>query len=469
MHQLTPSEAALLSAETNTNLGHQSLCLELADAPDGSSLSIDALRSTIEANLHHAPSLRRRVRHVPFELDSPWWIEDPHFDLDYHVRHLAVPGAKDPDALDQLLARLHERPLDRSRPLWELYLIENPDGPSNVFVKVHTVVIEELGPLGPLWPVLAHPKRDLENLAPETWRPDMLPSDSDLVIKALWSIVRSPVRSTRHMIEATQRLPIVGGFARAVTGAISSTIHPIEAARNDRPVPRTWFNRPVGAHRRVARVTLPVEELKSVRRSTDVRFHDVLLAVISGSVRHWLIVNDSLPTAPIVALTPLLVAGEQEELGAALVPLATEMHDALGRLESINESMSELTLEIEPQSAEAITNRAGTPSTLAGKASVLLLTTGAGLRLMPPFNIYLVNIPGRSEGTIEGFEIAHEHVMCPLIDGIGLSISAISHDDQVDVTFVADRDLVPDLDVLAMRLGVELYLLRQQATAAAIA
>ena len=176
MHQLSPSEAVLLAAETNTNLGHQSLCLELADGPDGTTLSIARLRAVIEENLHHAPSLRRRVRHVPLELDAPWWIEDPHFDLDYHIRHLAVPGAKDPDALDQLLARLHERPLDRSRPLWELYLIENPDGPSNVFVKVHAVLIEELGTLGPLGPVLANPTRDLEDLAHKSWRPDMLPA-----------------------------------------------------------------------------------------------------------------------------------------------------------------------------------------------------------------------------------------------------------------------------------------------------
>jgi diacylglycerol O-acyltransferase len=99
-------------------------------------------------------------------------------------------------------------------------------------------------------------------------------------------------------------------------------------------------------------------------------------------------------------------------------------------------------------------------------ASVLLLTSGAGLRMMPPFNVYLVNIPGRNEGTIDGFEITREHVMCPLIDGVGLSVSAISHDDRVDVTLVADRDLVPDLEVLADRLEVEIDLLRRAVTSA---
>ena len=260
MHQLTPSENALLTAETNTNLGHQSLCLELAPDADGEHLTLARLRAVIEESLHLAPSLRRRVRHVPLALDDPWWIEDPHFDLDYHIRHLAVPGSSDPDAMEQLLARLHERPLDRNRPLWELYLIENPDGASNLFVKVHIVLIEELGPMGPLSPVLASPETAFDVPASRSWRPDMVPTDSDLLIKAAWSTCRSPIRTARHVLNASRRIPIIGEVARLALAAASSTVHPVEKARNDRPVPRVSFNRTVGAHRRVARLTLSVDQ-----------------------------------------------------------------------------------------------------------------------------------------------------------------------------------------------------------------
>ena len=256
MHQLSPSEAALLAAETNTNLGHQSLCLELAPDSDGRHLTFAALRSVIEQSLHRAPSLRRRVRHVPLELDHPWWIEDPHFDLDYHIRHLAVPGASDRDALEQLLGRLHERPLDRNRPLWELYLIENPDGASVLFVKVHVVLIEELGTLGPLSPVLGGPDAGVDDWQNGVWRPDMMPTDSDLLIKATWSTLRNPFRSGRHLLQAYQRIPVVGEVARLILASSNSRTHPVERARNDQPVPRVSFNRTVGAHRRVARVTL---------------------------------------------------------------------------------------------------------------------------------------------------------------------------------------------------------------------
>jgi len=459
MHQLTPSETALLTTETNTNLGHQSLCLELAPDSDGQHLTLSRLRSVIEESMNRAPSLRRRIRHVPLELDDPWWIEDPHFDLDYHIRHLAVPGASDPDALEQLLARLHERPLDRNRPLWELYLIENPTGASILFVKVHIVLIEELGPLGPLSPVLAGPGVGLDDPQNRTWRADMLPTDSDLLIKAAWSTLRSPIRSGRHLLEAYRRIPVIGEAARLVLAASNSSMHPVERARNDRPVPRVSFNRTVGSHRRVARVTLSVDRLREIRRQRDVRFHDVLLTVISGALRHWLILNDQLPSEPLVALTPLLVDGESDELGAALVPLATHRHNPLRRLDEINASMSELTLELEPQSATSISNRVGAPSALAGTASRLLLTTGAGLRMMPPFNVYVVSIPGRDEGPLAGHDIVREHVICPITDGCGLSISAISHDHRVDVTLVADRDMITDLEVLAERLEIELDLL----------
>ncbi|MEO1057813.1 MAG: wax ester/triacylglycerol synthase domain-containing protein [Actinomycetota bacterium] len=457
MHQLSPSESELLAAESVTNLGHQSLVLELDDNRDGERITLDRLRAAIESSLHLVVGLRRRVVEVPLGLDDPWWIEDPHFDLDYHIRHLAVPGSSDPHALEQLLARLHERPLDRNRPLWELYLIENPDGPTNIFVKVHIVLIEELGPLGPLAPVLAGTPTDLDQARPARWQPDMVPTDSELLVKAAWSLGRSPTRAARHVLGGISRVPLLGEVSRLVLASARSRSHPIELARNDRAVPRVSFNRTVSAHRRVARVTLPLDRLRDIHRMREVRFHDVLLTVISGALRHWMVLNDELPSEPLVALTPLLVDSDgDDELGAALVPLATHRHDALQRLADVSDAMSQLTMDIDPKSATDIARRAEPPSALAGTAARLLVTTGAGLRLLPPFNVYVVNIPGRDEGPIAGHPIVREHAMVPIVDGIGLSISAISHDDRVDLTLVADRDLVPDLRMLADRFEIEL-------------
>jgi hypothetical protein len=141
------------------------------------------------------------------------------------------------------------------------------------------------------------------------------------------------------------------------------------------------------------------------------------------------------------------------------VPIATQRHDPLQRLDDINASMSELTLEIDPEPVKRISDRPGAPTVLAGLASRLLLTTGPSTRMMPPFNVYIVSVPGHDVGEIDGHHIVREHVMCPLVDGTGLSVCAISHDQRVDVTLVADRDLVPDLEVIADWLEVELELL----------
>ena len=168
-------------------------------------------------------------------------------------------------------------------------------------------------------------------------------------------------------------------------------------------------------------------------------FHDVLLTVISGALRHWLIVNDELPSEPLVALTPLLVDAESDELGAALVPLATHRHDPLQRLEDINSSMSELTLELDLEllSAKSITNRTSAPSVLAGAAARLLLTTGAAADAAVQ---RLHREHPRPDQVRSPARASSADAMCPITDGVGLSISAISHDHRVDITLVADRE-----------------------------
>ncbi|WP_420453506.1 wax ester/triacylglycerol synthase domain-containing protein [Ilumatobacter sp.] len=453
MHQLSRRETALLGAESITNLGHYSLYVELDHDDDGATMTFPRLRTLIEEHLHLAPSLRRRLREVPLELDEAWWIEDPHLDLDFHVRHVAVPGAGDPGALEALIGRLHERALDRNRPLWELYLIDLPDDRRGLFIKVHVVLTDTLGPLGPLTPALGS-QLDAEPRPP--WRPDMVPSDTDLLIKAAWSNVRHPFRSWRRSLRAVQRLPVVGRAAFVAANVWSAPAHPVERARRDQPVPRTSFNRPIGPHRRVARVELPVETIQRVHRELGVRFHDVLLGVISGSLRHWLVVHDELVADPLVALTPLLVDRSRNELGAALVPIATQRHDAVHRVEEISAALDEIAEHMSPRTVQEIRAGDGIPTGLAGIASQMLVTTSPNLRFMPPFNVYVVNVPGDEFTEIDGFPIVSKHALCPIIDGIGLSVSAISLGGSVHVTLVSDRDQVGDLQTIADQMGVEL-------------
>lgn len=492
MHQLSRREAGLLAAETVNNIGHHSLYLELASDEDGNVLSVSRLREMLTSRLHQAPSLRRRIREVPLGLDHPWWIEDPHFDLNYHVRHIAVPGASDPDALEQLLGRLHERPLDRSRPLWELYLIDHPGGKRSLFFKVHVVISDAMGPLGALTPVLVSDvverigsttaktntintadtfglasqeldEGEIDGYATDRWRADMVPTDSDLLIKAGWSTLHDPVRAGLRTLDLAQRVPVIGRLALLAVNAVSRVPHPVEKTRGDHPVPRTAFNRTLGSHRAVAQTTLDMGRLRQAHKQNNARFHEVFLGMIAGAVRHWLQAHDDETSESLVALTPLLLdpdaVNPADRLGAALVPIGTNEADPKRRLIKIGIALDDVIDQLGPRSVPDIRASGALPSALAGVASQMLLTTNPNLRLMPPFNLYVVNIPGLDGLMVDRFAVTAQHALCPLIDGIGLSVSAISLGDQIHVTFVADSDLVDDLGSMATQLERELELL----------
>lgn len=160
MHQLTSREAELLAAETPTNLGHTSLLVELDHhrVKLADRFTFEGLRRRMNDRIHLVPAFRRRVYRVPLNLDRPWWLEDPHFDLDYHLRHSGVPvgatEAEDEHNFTSLIARLHERPLDRSRPLWEMYLIDRQSRSPVLFVKIHHVLIDGVTGLDVLAPLV---------------------------------------------------------------------------------------------------------------------------------------------------------------------------------------------------------------------------------------------------------------------------------------------------------------------------
>ena len=456
MHQLTAREAELLAAETATTFGHHSLYVELeAAAADGTMLSFDRLMEMLQQRLHMVPALRRSIRRVPFELDLPWWIEDPNFDLDYHVRHIAVPGRADPGALDQLLGRLHERALSRSHPLWEIYLIDLPDGVAGLFIKVHHVLIVGEVSLDLLAVLACEPS---PRPAAQWRRRDLVPAESDLLIRAGWSFLRSPLRSFSRAGKAAKAIPLIG--RSTLFGILAPWIAPtgtFELPDSDQPVPRVSFNRTIGSHRRVARVSISVHDVRALRTHFDVRFNDVILALVAGSLRQWLLIHDELPLDPLVALTPFVVSSQPDPVAAALVPLATHRHDRVERLREIGETTALLRGRVTPRSTESIRGVFEAAPALAALASRLIVRTGAFTRLMPPFNVYVVNARGGvADSVIDGHRVIHEYPLSTLVDGTGLSVGLTSHGDVVDICFVSDRELVPDIEILASRLEAEL-------------
>jgi diacylglycerol O-acyltransferase len=256
-------------------------------------------------------------------------------------------------------------------------------------------------------------------------------------------------------------LPVIGRVN--VLGFLAPWATPsgaVELPSSHVVAPRASFNRTISSHRRVAFTSLPLNEIKALHQKHDVRFNDVVLALVSGMLRHWLVLHDELPAEPLVALTPLLVDSIDEPLGTALVPLATHRHEPVERMVEISEAMAELTADIKARPVEAIRSMYEAAPAVASLASRLIVRTGAFTRLLPPFNVYVVNVPGGDEiPTVDGVELVHQYPLSTLVDGTGLSISVMSHGDVVDFSFVADRDLVPDLNKMAERIPVELDVL----------
>lgn len=459
MHQLTAREAELLAAESATNLGHTALMVELdTGSTKGPEVTLDWLRDRMTDRLHLLPGFRRRVYRVPMNLDRPWWLEDPNFDLDYHLRHVGVPGSDD-DGLASLIARLHERPLDRSRPLWEMYLIDRTGENPVLFVKMHHVLVDGVTGLDVLAPLVDGVDIDHDDV-PVKNRSDRLPEDSDLLIKAGWSMAKSPWRMVNLAARGISAVPVLGRVN--VLGPLAPWATPGGAVEvhADQAAPRVSFNRTIGPHRRVAFASLPVEAVKDLHQKHDVRFNDVILALVAGTLRHWLVLHDELPSEPLVALSPVLVDSVDEPLGTALVPLATHRHEPIERLLEIAEATALLTDDLEAKPVEAIRSMYEAAPAVASLASRLMVRTGAFTRLMPPFNVYVVNVPGGGEApTVDGIPLAHQFPLSTLVDGTGLSVSVMSQGETVDFSFVADRDLVPDLQDMAERLPVELEIL----------
>ncbi len=456
----------LLSAESNTNLGHTSVYAVL-DGSETADFGFDLLLAGLKARLAQVPELTYRVREVPLRLDRPWWEPDPNFDLGYHVRHIGVPASGRGDVAIKelaLLARLHERPINRNRPLWELYLIDRPDGRSGLFVKVHHALVDGVTGLDLVDPLTSSNLEALEQADDDdagaksrTTAPDTL-SDGDLLRRAALSQATSPYNWGRLGVSLARNIPVVGSqILPTLAAQWASPSGDVEVESGEHVVPRLSFNRSLGPNRRVAVGTLAVDDVRKVRQRLSVRFNDVLLASVGGGLRRWLLDRSELPIESVVALAPILVDATDQPLGTALVSLQTDVDDPVSRVHKVHETMAALAEQMGAQSVDAIRKLYQASPSVAAMAARLVARTSAASRFHPPFNVVVVSVPGSTSPlSILGAKVDHRWALPSLVDGCGLAICILSRDTSVDVSVVADRDLVPDVNELAAAIVSEL-------------
>jgi diacylglycerol O-acyltransferase / wax synthase len=466
MHQLTPLDAQFLAIETSRTYGHVGgLAIYDPSTAPGGQLGIPELCGLVSQRLHMLPPFRWRLVGVPLGLDLPYWTEDEDFDLDFHIRESAVPPPGGDRQLANTVARIFARPLDRSRPLWELYLIHGLEGGRvALLTKVHHAVVDGVSG-NEILSVLLDPSpegREIEP-PPEDGPARRGPGELEMLGRGLAGLARQPLRALRSAPTALPNLtelpganafPGVPALSRALTGARRALGGPqdpgILEVTGARP-PRTCFNGPISAHRSFALGSVSLDTVKAIKNAVGVKVNDVVVSVCAGAVREFLVERDELPDDPLVAMVPVSVRGEEEQgtfgnrISTMIVPIPTDVEDPVRRLERAHELLRSAKEHHAALPADLLTDASAfVPPAVAALAA--RTTVGILGRTRPPLNLVVSNVPGpRSPLFIAGARLEHHYPVSAIVDGVGLNMTVMSYLDHMDFGVVADRDQIPDV------------------------
>jgi WS/DGAT/MGAT family acyltransferase len=472
MKQLSGLDASFLYMETGSQFGHvSSLSIYERPADDPDYEPFTAWWAQIERRLHLLEPLRRRLRDVPLALDHPFWIEDPDFDLEFHVRHTAVAPPGTDQQLGELVARIVGRPLDRRRPLWESYVIEGlPDDRFGILTKVHHATID--GAAGAELLVLmleGDPEGDDVSPPEAPWKPEREPTDAEVLLRASASLARKPARAVvlatrtvRQFGQAT-RNPIMVEAANQVRNSLRGPLGTaLNIGRERVPegevsgplpsaAPKTPFNAPITAHRRFAFRSTSLTAVKDVKNAMGATVNDVVMAICAGGLRAWLEAHDALPEQPLVAMVPVSIrTGDETEkwtnrVSGIFAALPTNEPDPVQRVAKVHDAMVGAKALFDAVPADSLTDFASFPPP-AVFARAMRTATRLTARLSPAVNLVISNVPGpRTPLYTAGARLAHYYPVSTIVDGQGLNITVQSYLDTLDFGLIACRELVPDV------------------------
>ena len=474
MQQLTGLDAAFLAMETKSVFGHVGSVTVIDPSTAPEPLTLDRLTALISARLHLIPPFRRRLVEVPFGLDQPYWIEDPDFDLEYHVRELALPGPGDDRQLAYQAARLHERPLDRGRPLWELYLIHGlQGGRMAIYTKVHHAAIDGVSGNDILAAVIDLTPEGRPEEEPHPWHGEQQPGALSMLARSAWSLAGHPVRAARLSYGLAKSIPTLAASpARPRLPVVDRLLgRDARVVLNTAPLraPHTPFNAPVSPHRRWAFRSLPLADVKAVKNAAGCTLNDVVMALSAGALRRWLIDHEALPGGPLVAAVPVSVRTDDQQgqhgnrVSTMMATLPTQLDDPVERLHACHDAMSAAKQQFGALPADLLADvtQFAMPA-LAGQAA----RAAARLRLVErvsPFNLIVSNVPGPPVDLYYGgCRILAYYPLSAIADGQGLNITVMSLAGGLHFGLIADRELVPDVDDMAGHLVTELDALRAE-------
>lgn len=450
MQRFNPVDAAMLFLEKKHAPFHVAMVhiYDPSTCPNGTP-TFEDITEAIRGCLPLAPSFRRKIVRAPFDLDAPVWIEDEHFELEFHMRQLALPKPGNHEQLRTQVSRLISRPLDLSRAPWEITVIEGldnvegiPAGCFAIVLKIHHSAID--GKTGVAMISAMHQLNPNETLPvlKDNWEPEEAPSTSWLLGQAWLNSIKNPLKIAKIVLAKS-------------SGLVKAAFDDMRNSEDDDKldVPDTIFNAPVSAHRVVDDVLCPLEDLKKLRNAVEgATINDVCMAVVAEAMRDYLKTKRALPeeslvtTMTISTRTPEQVNEGGNQIAITRIPLYTNMADPIKRLQAITEDTSE---KKATKDGVVMTTLLGVvynlPGALVGVAARAASVSSANSTSFA--NTMVTNVPGAQDPMyFLGAKCVHCFGTLPLMDGGGLAHSVGSYNGNVIFGFTACRELLPDPD-----------------------
>ncbi|RJK95422.1 WS/DGAT/MGAT family O-acyltransferase [Vallicoccus soli] len=445
--RLSAVDAAFLYLESPTTAMHVGTVAVFEEPVDG--FDHDRLVQLIGERIAYVPRYRQRLKAVPGRIANPVWVDDEGFDISYHVRRSALPRPGTRAQLAEFVARVQSRRLDRSRPLWEAYLVEGLEGGRfAVVTKTHQAMVDGVAAVD-IAQVIVDASPHAGASPPDSWRPAPEPSWPELVVGAVADSVRRP----GELVDTVRT-----GFRdlRTTAGRVAGGVLAL-ARTTARSAPSSPLNGPVGEQRRYAMVDTALEDFRAVRSAHGASVNDVVLATVAGALREFLMSRgEPLGRAAVVrALVPVSVRPEEGEepapgvggrVRSVLVDLPVGEPSAVMRLHQTAYQTAAHAESGTAVGARTLTGIAGfAPPTLHSLGARVASTLSQRL-----FNLVVTNVPGPQDTLYaDGARMTAAYPVTPLSRGQALSISTTSYAGGVYFGLQADRDLLPDLDVLA--------------------
>jgi WS/DGAT/MGAT family acyltransferase len=453
MDQLSPQDAQFLYMESEDNLTHVTSIsiFDQTTVPGGKVVRFRDILAHIDGRLHMSPLFKRRLVRVPLELDFPYWVDDENFDLEYHVRHGRLPEPGDWRQFCIHMSRYHSRPLDMTKPLWEMYVVEGldnidglPKGSYAIAAKIHHAAVDGKAIID-FFGAMA----DIDNkgtpavpLNMAKLRRSPQPSLLDMAVRATWHTLRSPIGMTDAVMRAA---PSLYNLAQSA----------LRSQKEEKyGVPDTRFNSIVSPQKMFDARAFSLADIKAVRAAVPgSTINDVILTVCGGGLRRYLQHHDELPDEPLVAWVPINArrdnASDPDAPGnnvtAMTAPIYTNVEDPIERLTCIQHATQQSKAAKSGLSARLMTNLSKhVPASTQVIASRLVLRAGMKARLC---NLFISNVPGPQVPLyMNGALQVGSYGMAPLVDGMGLFIATPSYNGQVTFNVTSTREIMPDID-----------------------